>query len=642
MRASGLKSYLSKPSRAVIASLILSVIAVLLMIVFKPVFPEKTAIYRILGPVGSYSLEPGESVDVRFKSFTEFDGYSVATVIESPEKHCDLEVKKETDGYYVITITNPGDDTLLLGLESPLVYESIDQLESGGTIDISLTKTGSPNGIIFAFTTLFTALFVFFISFAFLTDNLTPSKFYLIGAITLGLGVYPVLFPAWSTHDSDAHFQAAYRFSNILLGKGSDWVARACDVEFFKGCWKKFIFDGGYRPHPASDMYLPVVVNSGEVFVSAEETVMMPSDGYEYARMIFYGIFSYLPLSAGLALGRLLRMSPMYIIHLARYLQGAVFVFLTWRAVKRIKSENTAYLLALVSMFPMSLSYLTAFSYDGAVLTYLICALSLLICFKEDPEFWNKKNIIKAVIVFFLIGGVKGGAYVILIPMVFMLLNKPLKNRKNLLPVILMVTAFLSLLLNNVILKPRGEELFQLTGKEGFYSASFALQHPFRYLGMCLLTLVYFSGEMILDSVGRCEGWEEAVIPAPIIIGILLSAIVVVIASERVSRVTKAQAFSFLAACGLLLLTTPAMLLSDTPLSYILIMGVQGRYFRPIAPLIIVLISGVFELLGSKFKTETLGQIKGKAVAVKSAGLIVFSVMAVAAVIVMTHLYLGR
>ena len=641
MRLSGLKNYLSKPPRAVITSLVLAAAAVLLMFIFKPVFPDKTAIFRPQSPGGAVEVEPGGSIEVKFRSFTEFDEIGFDIFADSPSKEYEGNVSKISEDYYKLTIKNTGTDVLRIMLESPLVYKAIEPLEDGGTVDLHLFKNGSPNGMIFAYVTLFTALFVFFVSFAFLTDNLTPSKFYLIGAITLGLGVYPVLFPAWTAHDSDAHFQAAYRFSNILLGKGSGWVARECDVEFFRGSWKRFVYDGGYRPNPAGDIYLPVVLNN-DIFVSADKTAMVPSDGADYSYMLFYGIFNYLPLSAGLALGRLMRLSPMYIIHLARYLQGVLFVFLTWRSIRKVKSQNVAYLLTLVSLFPMSLCYITAFSYDGPVLTYVICSFAQLYCFKEDEDSRTTKNIIEAIIWFFLVGSVKGGAYVILIPVVFMLLAKPLKSRRNILPFILAAAAFAGILVSNVLLKPRGEQLFQLTGGDGFFSADFALYHPFKYLMMCFFTLCYFSGEIITDSVGRCEGWNEEAIPVAIIVIILTATVVSVIASEKVSKVTRPQAVSFVAAILLFFIGTPAMLLHDTPVDYILIMGVQGRYFRPAAPLIIMLFVGLVEFLSSKLEPKSLEKLTARAGVVRSAGLLVFAVGTVASVIAMMNLYLGR
>lgn len=639
MKLSGLKNYLKEPKRAVFASLILTVVTVLLMVIFKPLFPEKTNIYRLLSPVGAVEIAPGESVDVRFKSFTVFDSLSIALYPDSPSFEYKADVREE-GGNYILTISNPGNDNLKVMLESPYVYRSIESYNGTGTIDLGLVKNGTPNKLIFTYVTFFTAMFVFFVSFAVFTDNLTPSKFYLIGAITLGLGVYPILFPAWSAHDSDAHFQAAYRFSNILLGKGSGWVARECDVEFFRGSWKRFVFEGGYRPDPSGEMYLPQVLNN-TLFAPADKLGMVPSDGGDYAYMLFYGPFNYLPISVGFAIGRLMRFSPMFMIHLGRYLQGIFFVLLTWRAVKNVKSENAQYTLALVSLFPMSLAYLTAFSYDGAVLTYFICALSSMICLKEDDN-WTKRNVMQSLFWVFLVGNVKGGAYVILIPMAFMLLRRPLKNVKNLMPLGLTASGFFGMVFSNVLLKPKGEELFQLAGSADSYSTSFAYQHPLKYLVMCIKTLLAFSGDIITDSVGRSEGWNEAAIPGVICVIILIAAILVGVSSGKVSKITRAQAISYIAACALLLLCAPAMLLRDTPVEYELIMGVQGRYFRPMAPLVILLIVGITEFAASKLDKKSADQITGKAGIVKASGLAVFAMGEVAAIFAMASLYLAR
>lgn len=640
MRLSGLRSYLKEPKRAVFASLIITVVTVLLMVIFKPVFPEKTTVYRMLSPVGAVEIEPGKSIDVKFKSFTDFDSASVAIYPDSPSVDYKLDIRDIGNGEYILTITNPGDANLKVALSSSKVYGAIEPYNETGTVTFGLYKNGSPNSFVFTFVTFFTALFVFFVSFAFFTDNLTPSKFYLIAALTLGLGAYPILFPAWSAHDSDAHFQAAYRFSNILLGKGGGWTARECDVEFFRGSWKRFVFEGGYRPDPSGEMYLPQILNN-QMFAPSDKTRMVVSDGGDYAYMLFYGPFNYLPLSIGFALGRLIRLSPMYMIHLGRYLQGIFFVLITWRAIGRIKSENVQYLLALVSLFPMSLAYLTSFSYDGAVLAYFICALASMFCLKEDSN-WTRRNVGEALFWIFLVGNVKGGAYVILIPMAFMLLRKPVKDVKNLLPLGLTASAFLGMLFSNVLLKPKGEELFQLVGSEASYSTSFAYQHPLKYLVMCVKTLLAFAGDIITDSVGRSEGWNEAVIPGITCVIILAATIIVAVSASKKTRVTRAQAISFAVACLFLLLCAPAMLLRDTPIEYELIMGVQGRYFRPMAPLLIMLIVGITEFVASKLDKKSLEKLTGKAGAVKDLGLVLFAAGELASVISLISVYLAR
>ena len=248
----------------------------------------------------------------------------------------------------------------------------------------------------------------------------------------------------------------------------------------------------------------------------------------------------------------------------------------------------------------------------------------------------------EALIWIFLVGTVKGGAYVILIPMAFMLLRKPLKDKKNLMPLGLTASGFFGMFVSNVLLKPRGENLFQLAGSDASYSTSFAYQHPLKYLVMCVKTLLAFAGDIITDSVGRSEGWNEAVIPGFICVLILIATILVAVAATRVIKVSKAQAISYTVACVLLLLCAPAMLLRDTPLDYELIMGVQGRYFRPMAPLIILLIVGITEVAVSKLDKASADKIKGKAGLVKNTGLVLFAAGQLVSVISLISVYLAR
>ena len=198
------------------------------------------------------------------------------------------------------------------------------------------------------------------------------------------------------------------------------------------------------------------------------------------------------------------------------------------------------------------------------------------------------------------------------------------------------------MLFSNVLLKPKGEELFQLVGSEASYSTSFAYQHPLKYLVMCVKTLLAFAGDIITDSVGRSEGWNEAVIPGITCVILLAATIIVAVSASKKTRVTRAQAISFAVACLFLLLCAPAMLLRDTPIEYELIMGVQGRYFRPMAPLLIMLIVGITEFVASKLDKKSLEKVTCKAGVVKDLGLVLFAAGELASVISLISVYLAR
>lgn len=597
METTGLRAYLKKPVRAAIASVILTVMMLAFMILLKPSFPSKSAVYAVNRAIGTYEVMPGDSVDVRFTPYTEFDSLAVAIAEESAQREYKADISKDGDTY-VVTITNPGPDTLEVITQVPGCYPGIEAMEDGQKLDVGIYKEGSSGKAVYPIIVILTLAFVFILSFAAFTERLTPSFFYLISAVTLGLGVYPLLYPAWTTHDADAHYQACYRFSNLLLGQGLGYTGRACDNEFYRLAWKRFILDGGFRPDPSNEMLLPVTANAKTLFASGQELAITESEFGMYERMVFYNILNYLPASFGIAFARLINLSPIYTITMGRLFQGLTITAFTYRAIKRVRNKTISYALAVMNIYPMSLIFITAFSYDGLVLLAVTnCIASVMnIHMSEKPV---RTEIIEAVIWFFLLGAVKGGGYLMFLPMVFILAKKPLKSKKNLIPAALILSAVISLVLFDVVLKP-DTEFFQLGGEEGHFEASFAIYHPLKFAFLCICTLLAFSGDMFVDAIGRCEGWNEEAVPVWIILVIAASALAIILSLKKDFKLTKKTAVCFILCCALLLYLTPVMLLKDTPTDYTLIMGVQGRYFRPMAAFVLILMLGLKDKILSK------------------------------------------
>ena len=617
-------------SRSLIISVILTLITLALMLLMKPAFPDRSAIYAVNRPIGSFDVMPGSSVDVRFTPFTDFDSVSVAIEEDSPQKEYESAIAREDDSY-VLTITNPGDKVLKVITQVPGCYPGIDAMEDGTKLDIGVYKDGSSGAKIYPAIVILTCAFVFIVSFMALKGILTPSLFYLISALILGLGVYPLLYPAWSAHDADAHYQAAYRFSNILLGQGTDYIGRRCDNEFYSLAWKRFILDGGFRPDPSNEMIYPVTSSLGKIFAGGADLELTPSEFEAFERMLFYNIFNYLPLSLGIAFARLIKLAPIYMISMGRLFEGIVITAFTYRAIRMVKSERVSYALALMNLFPMSLIFITSYSYDGIVLMVVTCAAACIFRLMQKDDSPSIALIIESFIWFFLLGAVKGGGYLMFLPLVFLILRKPLRSKWNLIPLGLVLVSVASVILFDVILRP-DIGFFQLGGEEGHFEASFALYHPLKYVFMCLSTLLAYSGEIFVDSIGRCEGWNEEAVPVLLILAVAALALGMIIAARPDLKVTKKTSLSLGLCCFLLLFLTPVMLLKDTPVDYVLIMGVQGRYFRPMAAFILILLAGLKDKIEDKAGAKlTLSQDKAQLVmlvsqigfALASAGIII-------------------
>ena len=117
-------------------------------------------------------------------------------------------------------------------------------------------------------------------------------------------------------------------------------------------------------------------------------------------------------------------------------------------------------------------------------------------------------------------------------------------------------------------------------------TASYALFHPLRYLNMLLGAFLVNADSLTLNMAGTRLSWLEYTIPAVCIAGLLGVTAVWAVFERDQLRFNGRDKRIFLAVILLEFLLTPAMLLSWTPAGSKWIIGLQGRYFLPVLPLI--------------------------------------------------------
>jgi len=238
-------------------------------------------------------------------------------------------------------------------------------------------------------------------------------------------------------------------------------------------------------------------------------------------------------------------------------------------------------------------------------------------------------------------GGVKGGGYMILLPMVLILLERG--NRKSSrYPAIVAGTGVFSVLLFDVIIQG-GRSLYQFgTAGSGYMTASFAFVHPLRYLKMLVQTYLENGDELLLNMNGTRLGWGEAVIPATLIVFMIVTMCFYAIYERDRIFLQKKDKYILLCVIALLILFTPVMLLSWTPEGSKVIQGLQGRYFLPaLIPALAVITK--FSLKAGWPDAETGGAVPAaKAAVVRRKCLLWFCAFATAAVYYMLRVYMCR
>jgi uncharacterized membrane protein len=269
-----------------------------------------------------------------------------------------------------------------------------------------------------------------------------------------------------------------------------------------------------------------------------------------------------------------------------------LYSILTYRAIKKTPVGQGA--IALSCLLPISLMQLTAYGYDSAVLTITINYFVSIFILDNKNKFSNKRDIIEGLFWSFLLGAVKGGGYVILFPIVFMLVIGAVNLKHTMYIAASILLSAFSLLINDYLLQDHSSKFFQLGGENAnFYSAAFAWHNPIVYLQMLIRTFLKDIDDLSLSMLGRALGWNENVTPIILLVGLLLAIIVYSIYEYKAIIFTKGKKLSLFISILMVLLFTPIMLLSNTPKESPTIIGLQGRYFLPVLPLIILIISEI-------------------------------------------------
>ena len=457
-----------------------------------------------------------------------------------------------------------------------------------GSLIVRLLASNTSGLFVLAVVCVLLFVFLALVTAVYLKDGFKSSvpveKLFLATAIPLCAAVI-LMIPPWSTGDSEAHYQACYRLSNLFLDSSGDseWLGRTDDVLFFKNTW--------WNATPPSTGGYEILKRNLQFFAKDSSLIDMTSTS---EKMNYYSAFCYIPQTAAIILGRLIGFGPVVNCYLAKIMTAAFYIVLCYRSIK--KAPFAKEIIALCAILPSSLMMSSAFSYDPMVIITTLNFISSVLLLRSDPE--NKKYLAFVSVWAFILGAVKGGGYLILLPLIF-LIPKAKKGLKFFVKIIPLICGLLSVYIFDMLL-PR-DALFQLGSEgNGYMTASFALQNPVSYLGMTVRSYARFAGDMLSDLFGSKLCWGENTIPFAFTV-IMLILLIIIASSVKATDVLKTKdVIVMLSVVFIALLTTPAMLLSWTPVGSSEILGIQGHYFFPVLPLIAMLLGKAIRLIGKK------------------------------------------
>ena len=395
----------------------------------------------------------------------------------------------------------------------------------------------------------------------------------------LGLGLfYNVLLTPQMVPDEAKHIDMAYRYSNELLGYESlgdtSCLMRADDVE------TEFTSSPSFRNY--RNIYYGLFSRvQDDRMVEAEVNSNMEGS------LLFYA-----PAVLGMSLARILHLGTVPMLLFARYLNLIAFALLTWFGMKRLPFGKLT--LFLIAVLPINLQQCTSFSHDAMVhgILFLFCCLCLKAIYgKKELTGWQ-------MLLLELLGVMavycKSGSYLPLMLLILLIpaasYGSPKKKwaaTASVFGMLLLVFAAKNMSMVTGIAATTDATSVVSTGDGTAYATGYTLSYflhdPLQLIYMIVNTILDKGGFYVESLIGYKLGWVEIETSTMIVVLFLFLLFlsncqtreesIFVTAGQRTVMI-----FSCLGCTGLIVL---GMLLSWTPMGYVSVEGVQGRYFLP-------------------------------------------------------------
>ncbi len=421
-----------------------------------------------------------------------------------------------------------------------------------------------------------------------------PQKIHLsTGIIVFSVGiVYMCAMPVSMVPDESVHLFTAYHTSNMMMGIDEN----GCEK---KGCVMMREEDSLYN-HQAYDYTDENIVSFLSQIGQKSTNENLVASGWG----VMHGNeYLFIPCSLGISVARLLHLNTASLFFLGRLFNFVFYVVLSMLAVYLIPFGKL--LLSSILTMPMSFQQGMSFSYDVCVnsIAFLLTAIAFKFAY-ENTKKVNWKKAIPLLFFTFILAKAKGHAYITiaLLPYIILFMNHlKCSNKKQtkvilstVLVILLIVATGLGIMMivnNNHLVSYTPSYLSYADAEK--YSISFLLNHP-RYIPRIIFgTLFVYGPYYLLTFVGHLLGWLELEISSIYIKIELMILALFTVFSDTKKITSNKRSISIIASLISIVFIFAGLLLAWTPINTVLVQGVQGRYFIPVALPLLLGLGGI-------------------------------------------------
>lgn len=430
--------------------------------------------------------------------------------------------------------------------------------------------------------------------------------FFLAGGLALGLSFLFVLQPL-SAPDEIRHYISAYRLSNQMMGlpdtdEYGQVLIRKQD-EFIVNQQ----MDGlelkeqeGEEPKEGNDQEEKERIVLGQQLteytyreVAKRSLKGTGEDELISSRQMAVQTtpLAYLAPGIGITTGRLLNMGGMGLLYLGRLFNLGLYLGVVWLALRRLPFGKPV--MCAVALLPMTLHLAASFSYDTMInaMMFLFSAVCL------DLAYSGKQVKVRDIVLLAAVIGIAGPCKMVYAPVMGLCLLIPVRKfggwkKWTISAAAVLGTWLVAMILVNsqtISVYTAGTENYIGWAEETGYTMSGLLHRPGLMLQMFYNSLIWQAEYYHLTMIGAYLGQVDPVLDVPYIVVMGLTAALVLLSLQRPEEETvyftgRQKTWIWVLFIGCAGATMFSMLLAWTPVTSLVIAGVQGRYFLPLLP----------------------------------------------------------
>lgn len=461
-------------------------------------------------------------------------------------------------------------------------------------------------------------------------------RVYIVAGLLLGLG-YLFVLPPLSAPDEISHYIGAYQLSSHMLGKTANYPTGHVLIrpeDFFlqdvdgtdyytqdeNGIWNTF-----QEPDQVenSSAHVDNVTETTDTLWTETPQVLgqdLTQDTYAsiWNRMIageknwaeqqfsqedtavtaFPPVvttpLAYVPQAIGITLTRLFHGSSILLAYMGRLGNLLFFILMTWLAMKRMPFGKEV--LFGVAVLPMTVHLSASMSYDVMILGCMF--LFTVVCL--DLAYHKEKVQIRDIVILMALMAVAGPCKMVYGVMMGLCLLIPVKKfggwGKWLLSALCVggIWAVAMLLVNSqtIATYATATDTVVSWAEEQGYSLTYLIHNPGRLVTLFYNTLLWQSAYLHQTMIGSALGNLDAGLGTPYLIVMAFTGCLILLALKKPGETqlmtTGNRIWTVIVCAGCAGLTMLSMLIAWTPMSSSVISGVQGRYFLPFLPVLLL------------------------------------------------------